>query len=292
MQLAAELNVPGKTFPMLMETFPWLAKFPNAIAPWKHGLGRKRSFGFFYALAEEAARKPGHDDSFAKHLFAERDKYRLSDDDISSLSGNLFGAGADTSSSTLVTFVLACCAFPETLAPAWEELDRVVGPRRSPHFDDEPDLPYVRAFVKEVLRWRSVAIIGGQPHAPTQDDEYQGWLIPKGTWVQGNVWAIHHHERDFPDPDRFNPRRYLPGDPDSRPFPGERGYMTFGWGRRVCSGQALAEQGTWVTVARLLWGFHIQKKRRPDGSVVPVDIFNYTYVLSSHCFLFSTSRVN
>ncbi|CAN8101730.1 unnamed protein product [Discula destructiva] len=276
MQLAAELNVPGKSFPMLMETFPFLAKFPNAIAPWKYGLGRKRSIGFFYAVAEEAQQKPGHEDSFVKHLFAERKKYNLDDGEIGSLSGNLFGAGSDTSSSTLVTFVLACCAFPETLVPAWEELDRVVGPHRSPHFDDEPNLPYVRAFVKEVLRWRSVAIIGGQPHAPTQDDTYKGWLIPKGTWIQGNVWAIHHHEREFPGPDRFNPRRYLPGDSNSRPFPGERGYMTFGWGRRVCSGQALAEQGTWVTVARLLWGFNIQKKRRADGSVVDVDIFNYT----------------
>lgn len=285
MQLAAELNVPGKTFPMLMETFPLLAKVPTAIAPWKHGLGRKRGIGFFYALAEEAnqaaaaaaaAGGAGHADTFAKHLFAERSRYGLGDDEIASLSGNLFGAGSDTSSSTLVTFVLACCAFPEALAPAWAELDRVVGAHRSPHFDDEPSLPYVRAFVKEVLRWRSVAIIGGQPHAPTQDDVYRGWRIPKGTWVQGNVWAIHHHAREFPDPDRFNPRRFLPGDPAHRPFPGERGYMTFGWGRRVCSGQALAEQGTWVTVARLLWGFHIQKKRRPDGSVVPVDIFNYT----------------
>ncbi|ROV93217.1 hypothetical protein VMCG_08694 [Cytospora schulzeri] len=276
MQLAAELNVPGKTFPMLMETFPFLAKFPNYIAPWKHGLGRKRSSGFFYALADEADKKPGHEDSFVKHLFVERDKYHLSEDEISSLSGNLFGAGSDTSSSTLITFILACCAFPDTLVPAREELDRVVGPHRSPHFDNQANLPYVNAFVKEVLRWRSVAIIGGQPHSPTQDDVYKGWLIPKGTWIQGNIWAIHHNERDFPEPDRFNPQRYLSGDPDSRPFPGEKGYMTFGWGRRVCSGQALAEQGTWITVARLLWGFDIQKMRRSDGSVVEVDIFNYT----------------
>jgi hypothetical protein len=52
--------------------------------------------------------------------------------------------------------------------------------------------------------------------------------------------------------------------------------MTFGWGRRVCSGQVLAEQGTWITVARLLWGFHIRKKQRADGSFVEVDINNYT----------------
>lgn len=276
MHLAADLNVPGKSFPMLMETFPWLARFPNAVAPWKKGLGRKRGFHFFYALADEAARKPGNEESFAKYVISQREKYGLGDEEVSSLNGNLFGAGSDTSSSTLITFILACCAFPETLAPAWEELDRVVGPDRSPEFADDANLPYVRAFVKEVFRWRSVAVIGGQPHAPTQDDYYRGWLIPRGTWTQGNVWAIHHHEREFPDPDRFNPRRFLEGDEARRPFPGERGYMTFGWGRRVCSGQALAEQGTWITVARLLWGFRIGKKTRADGSVVEVDINNYT----------------
>jgi cytochrome P450 len=278
MHLAADLNVPGKSFPMLMETFPWLSRVPNMIAPWKKGLGKKRSFTFFYALADEANQKPSEeqDSTFVKHLFGERSKYNLRDEEISSLTGNLFGAGSDTSSSTLITFVLACCAFPEALIPAWEELDRVVGPHRSPHFDDESNLPYVKAFVKEVLRWRSVAVIGGQPHAPTQDDYYNGFLIPKGTWIQGNVWAIHHNEREFPDPDVFNPKRFLADDPSHRPFPGDRGYMTFGWGRRVCSGQVLAEQGTWITVARLLWGFRIQKARRVDGSTIEVDISSYT----------------
>ena len=103
-------------------------------------------------------------------------------------------------------------------------------------------------------------------------------MIPKGTWVQGNVWAIHHNEREFPDPDRFNPERYLKESPDSRPFPGERGYMTFGWGRRVCSGQGLAEQGTFITVARLLWGFKIQKALDEKGQPIPLDIFDYTFV--------------
>lgn len=276
MHLAADLNVPGKQFPMLMETFPILASFPNFIAPWKHGLGRKRGHAFFYALADEVNKAEGHEESFVKHIFSEKHKHGLSEQEISSLTGNLFGAGSDTSSSTLITFILACCAFPETLLPAWEELDRVVGPHRSPQWEDEDKLPYVKAFMKEVFRWRPVAIIGGQPHAPTQDDHYNGWLIPKGTWIQGNLWAIHRNERDFPDPDRFNPKRYLAGHPDSRPFPGEKGYMTFGWGRRVCSGQALAEQGTWISIARILWGFNIEKKRREDGSFVPVDIFDYT----------------
>jgi cytochrome P450 len=88
----------------------------------------------------------------------------------------------------MITMVLAAIMFPETAKKAQDELDRVVGHDRSPHFDGLPQRPYLEAFVKEVSRWRSVGIIGGQPHAPIQDDYYNGWFIPKNTWVQGNLW--------------------------------------------------------------------------------------------------------
>lgn len=265
-----------------------MAKFPRFM-PWFRGTSSRSSKSgnyFFKTLADEAvqqydAKSPYEQASmptpYCKILATEAQKFNLPDAELSSLTGNLFGAGSDTSSSTLITFVLACVAFPDAMVKAQEELDRVIGPDRSPHWDDSPNLPYINAFVKEVLRWRSVAIIGGQPHSPTQDDTYNGWLIPKGCWIQGNVWAIHHHEREFPDPDRFYPDRYMDGNDHQRPFPGERGYMTFGWGRRVCSGQALAEQGTWVTVARLLWGFTFSKAiDTKTGKEIEVDIFAYT----------------
>jgi cytochrome P450 len=278
MQKAAELNVPGKEFPMLFETFPWLSHLPRTWFPSLFGgMGRRRrGQDFFYTLAEEAHNKDPGQECYVNQIFAEAPKYNLRKQEIASLAGNLFGAGSDTSSSTLITFVLACCAFPEVLPKAWEELDRVVGQHRSPSWEDEPELVYTKAFVKEVFRWRSVAIIGGQPHAPVSDDEWNGYLIPKGTWTQGNVWAIHHNEREFPDPDRFCPERYLKESPEARAFPNEKGYMTFGWGRRVCAGQGLAEQGTFITVARLLWAFRIEKAVDERGEEVPVDIFAYT----------------
>ncbi|KAI4719826.1 cytochrome P450 [Aureobasidium sp. EXF-10727] len=290
MQRAAELNVPGKSFPMIMETFPWLAKFPKRVAPWLKPFGKgSRGSAFYYALADEANNTSQEEPCYVKQLFKEAPKYDLNSTEIASLTGNLFGAGSDTSSSTLVTFALACCAFPETLPAAWEELDRVVGPHRSPDWDDEANLPYVKAFVKEVFRWRSVAIIGGQPHSPTDDDYWNGFLIPKNSWVQGNTWAIHHNEREFPDPDRFNPTRFFHDSPDSRPFPNDKGYMTFGWGRRVCSGQGLAEQGTFISIARLLWAFRIEKAKDENGKDIPVDIFAYTNGLNMRPEPFSCS---
>ncbi|CAK7222846.1 hypothetical protein SBRCBS47491_005001 [Sporothrix bragantina] len=290
MHLAADLNVPGKSFPMLLETFPILAKFPRWM-PWFKGLGNRGGKGghyFFHTLAEEAIEqraaksveeRAGAPQPFAETLQSEGPKYQLSTEELSSLTGNLFGAGSDTSSSTLITFILACCAFPEPMRRAQEELDRVVGRQRSPDWDDHDQqrLPYVNALVKEVLRWRSVAIIGGQPHSPTQDDYYKGYYIPEGTWVQGNVWAIHHNAREFPNPDNFEPERFIKGSEHARPFPGDRGYMTFGWGRRVCSGQALAEQGVWITIARLLWAYNISKYRDPvTKKEEDVDIFAFT----------------
>lgn len=53
--------------------------------------------------------------------------------------------------------VLAVTAFPETQRKAQEELDRVVGRNRAPEWEDLEDLPYIRALVKEVHRFRPVA---------------------------------------------------------------------------------------------------------------------------------------
>jgi len=112
-----------------LTSHPVLSKFPNKIAPWKHGLGRRGRGGshdFFYYLADEANKKPGHEGSYAKTLFRGAPKYDLQPREVSGLAGNLFGAGSDTSSSTLITAVLAMRAFPETLLPAGRNLIRLL----------------------------------------------------------------------------------------------------------------------------------------------------------------------
>jgi len=63
-----------------------------------------------------------------------------------------------------------------------------------PTMDDEQDLQYVRAYMKEALRWIPTTILGAVPHAVTQDDEYMRYLIPKGAGVMNNAWGIHMDE--------------------------------------------------------------------------------------------------
>ena len=64
--------------------------------------------------------------------------------------------------------------FPEIQINARKELDVVVGSSRMPEYEDKDQLPYIRAIVDETLRWRPVAALGGQAHAVTTDDEYNG----------------------------------------------------------------------------------------------------------------------
>lgn len=71
---------------------------------------------------------------------------------------------------------------------AQAELDTIVGPHRLPEFNDRDSLPYVCAVIKECMRWHAVAPLGGA-HRLIQDDEYRGYLIPKGTLVIANLWC-------------------------------------------------------------------------------------------------------
>lgn len=62
--------------------------------------------------------------------------------------------------SSILTFVLAMCHYPEVQAKAQAELLAIVGTDRLPEFSDRPNLPYINAIVLEVLRWQPVANFG------------------------------------------------------------------------------------------------------------------------------------
>ncbi len=66
--------------------------------------------------------------------------------------------------SVLLTFFLAMLMNPDAQTKAQEEIDRVIGTDRLPTFDDEPELPYVSAFSKEVFRWQQAAPFGMRAH--------------------------------------------------------------------------------------------------------------------------------
>lgn len=78
----------------------------------------------------------------------------MRDEYLAYMAGTLIEAGMDTTSVTIQTLLLQLIGHPEVLRKAREEIDREIGPHRMPMFDDEPQLPYVVACIKESLRIR------------------------------------------------------------------------------------------------------------------------------------------
>lgn len=78
---------------------------------------------------------------------------------------------------------------PGVQQKAWEEIDRVVGGDRLPTLNDRENLPYVEAVLKEVFRWHPLVPMG-LPHLVTQDDVFEGYLIPKGAIIIPNIWFV------------------------------------------------------------------------------------------------------
>jgi cytochrome P450 len=125
-------------------------------------------------------------------------------------------AGSETTSGTLNSALLHLVANPQCIKRAHEELSRVIPAGRAPTFDDEPQLPYIRSIVKEILRLKPVAAIGS-PHYTTDDVLYKDMWIPKGTIVTVFQWAIHADPTRWDQPDKFMPERYL--DVNNSPIP-------------------------------------------------------------------------
>ena len=105
-------------------------------------------------------------------------------------------------------FFLVMILNPGAMKKAQEELDRVVGKGELPDFSHKDDLPYIDALVKELLRWSPPLPIAF-PNRAMQGDVYRGYLIPEGATVIQNIWAIFRDPSIYPDPETFNPDRFL-----------------------------------------------------------------------------------
>ena len=173
-----------------------------------------------------------------------------------------FGGG-ETTSDILEWWLLAILVHPEIQTRAHSELDKVVGRARPPTFADLPSLPYIRALVKETLRWARIAPFG-VPHRSTADDWYEGVFIPKGTVCLPNLHVINSDPGIFgEDAARFNPDRYL-GDRGAGRTAAEEREMdsshstAFGFGRRGCPGRYIAEGTLAIDFATVLWAMRFE----------------------------------
>ncbi|KAN0097103.1 Cytochrome P450 [Tylopilus felleus] len=105
---------------------------------------------------------------------------------IRDAAAGMYVAAMDSTVSSMFTF----------FAPNPNELDTVLGQDRLPTFEDRSSLPFIECIILEVLRWNVVTPIG-IPHMVTEEDEYPGYRIPKGTTILGNTWHVAESEQSL-----------------------------------------------------------------------------------------------
>ncbi|KAI0274536.1 cytochrome P450 [Russula aff. rugulosa BPL654] len=257
-------SVPGK---YIVETWPSLLWLPRPLQWFRPALEvlekihekDKETYMAYFNDVKRRSEAGIAKDCMATYSLSQGGNQGMTDVEVAFALSAPFSAGVDTTLSTIKWCLVAAICFPESLKKTQAELDSVVGRDHMPTFDDKRSLPYLVAFIKEVTRWRPIVPLG-VPHATTKADEYDGYDIPKGATVYGNIDVLVKEPNLFDDPETFDPSRFLN---PHRPAGNWNGKvesdftMPFGFGRRVCPGMHVALQSTFISMARIFWAFDI-----------------------------------
>jgi cytochrome P450 len=155
----------------------------------------------------------------------------------------LLMAGHETTATALTWTMYLLGSHPEVQAMVHAEVDALHG--RIPTFEDVATLSYTRAVISEAIRLYPPAWIIGR--ATTRDFSLGGWDVPAGSLVAASPLLLHRDPRWFPEPDSFDPSRWLDQRREAVP---RHGYLPFGTGPRACIG----EQFAWTEAVCVLAG--------------------------------------
>ncbi|KAG7333768.1 hypothetical protein KOW79_002175 [Hemibagrus wyckioides] len=186
----------------------------------------------------------------------------FSEDYLFYIIGDLFIAGTDTTTNSILWMVLYMCLHPDVQENVQREIDAVVGRGRLPSLTDKGTLPYTEATIMEVQRM-SVVVPLAIPHMASKTTELHGYTIPKGTVILPNLWSVHRDPTVWENPDDFNPSRFL--DEEGQLLRKEY-FIPFGIGRRVCMGEQLAKMELFLMFTSMMQAFTFNL---PEGHQPP-----------------------
>ncbi|KAG1772935.1 cytochrome P450 [Suillus placidus] len=251
-RMAAAILRPGA---YLVDSIPWLKYLPWYGRDLKLAFGRLKKLhtGQLECVKEQMQSNEDISPSFTKHMLENSQSHGLTETEMAFLAGAFFAAGSDTTSASICTVLMAAACFPEEQAKVQAELDAVIGRRRAPTFADQGSLPRLQAFISEALRWRPVSS-GGMAHRTTKDVIWENYCIPAGTTVFGNHWSISRDRDVYPEPDAFKPQRWIDEQGGLRD---DLKFFIYGFGRRVCPGQYVANRSVFIAVLLVLWAYKL-----------------------------------
>lgn len=199
--------------------------------------------------------KTGRFNDIASAVIAARDRdtgAAFTRDELIDQLGVFFLAGHETSASALTWAFYILAVRPEIRARVRAEVQERAGAAPL-GIDDVRNLPFVRSFFKEVLRLYPP--ITFMPRVAQRAVVLGRRKLRRGALVMIAPWTLHRHERYWPDPDRFDPERFL-GEREKEIESGT--YIPFGQGPHTCIGAGFASLEAALIIASLVRDFDFE----------------------------------
>ncbi len=194
--------------------------------------------GLMYRIIDERRKNAADRGDLLSMLLLARDEddkgAHLTDAQVRDEAMTLFVAGHETTANALTWTWHLLSQHPEVERRLHQEVDQLLNGRPA-RADDAGQLSYTRMVLSEAMRCYPPA--WGIGRRAIEDIEIGGYTIPRGTVVLVSQYLLHHDSRFFPDPERFDPDRWLPDRQEARP---KFAYFPFGGGNRVCIGESFA----------------------------------------------------
>ncbi|XP_008592039.1 PREDICTED: cytochrome P450 2C19-like [Galeopterus variegatus] len=165
-------------FPFLINYFPWITNkfFKNLVYMKNYILEKVKE----HQESLDVHNPRDFIDCFLTKMEQEKHKQHLefTFENVVITALDLFGAGTETTSTTLRYGLLLLLKHPEVTAKIQEEIERVIGRHRRPCMQDRSDMPYTDAVVHEIQRYIDLIPIN-VPHGVTCDIKFRNYIIPK-----------------------------------------------------------------------------------------------------------------
>jgi cytochrome P450 len=188
-------------------------------------------------------------------LFEARDAEtgeRLSDYQIRSHLMTFMFGGHETVAVGLAWTWWLLSRHPEILRKLQAEIDEQLNGER-PNFENTRPLEYLTRVINESLRIRPPVWL--MSRMPTNDDEVGGYHIPAGSQILISSYVSHHHPEFWPNPDGFDPDRWLPDEVAKRP---RHAWFPFSGGPHQCIGGYFGLMEMQIVIARVLQEYELE----------------------------------
>ncbi len=263
-ELGPEANAINKAFIDTVRAGTALVRANVPGGRWAKGLKGRKVLEDFFRKELPAKRTSKDSDLFSVLCHAStEDGHQFSDDDVVNHMIFLMMAAHDTSTITLSTLFYYLAKHPQ-----WQERLREESLALNKiciEYDDLASLEGIGMAMKEALRL--CAPVPSMPRRTVRDVEFNGYLIPKGSFITISPYFTHFMEEYWPEPNKFDPDRFSEERREDKVHP--YAWVPFGGGAHKCIGLHFAEMQVKAILHQVLLNYRWSV---PGDYEMPVDL--------------------